>query len=91
MPIPQPLELGTPWAPVGDRIVAYDDFVGEPGELAGRATRSGARVWRRDVGHGRFLLTGDGAVKVEATLQQPCPGRTAYTIPWGYFESAMYW
>jgi hypothetical protein len=82
VPIPSPLDLGEPWNGQGTSEVARDGFDGQPGELADRRTEVGAKVWRKAIGIGEFRLTGDGAAKVQATLKQPCPGRTAYTIPW---------
>lgn len=82
IPIPQPLDLGTPWFHEGTRLVASDDFAGQPSDLAGRTTSVGAKTWRRSVGSGQIQLTGDGIARVRATVQEPCPERTAYTIPW---------
>jgi hypothetical protein len=79
--IPVPLELEAPWAPKGQVIVARDEFGGDPGDLAGRTTSVGSRTWRREVGRGQFMVN-DDAARVRATLKDPCPGRTAYTIPW---------
>jgi hypothetical protein len=77
-----PLDLGESWHPQGTRIVVRDDFESGPGELAGRSTPVGSRTWRRQVGQGEFLLTGSLALAVRGSVQEPCPGRTAYSIPW---------
>jgi len=82
IPIPDTFELGEPWFLEGDQVVVKDDFDGPPADLAGRTTTVGARTWRREIGKGIIQLTGGGAVKVLATVEKPCPGRTAYTIDW---------
>ena len=82
IPIPRPLDLGTPWHVEGSHVVARDDFDGLAGDLAGRPTPTGSKIWSRRVGQGEIWLTGDRAAKVSGTVAAPCPGRTAYTIPW---------
>jgi hypothetical protein len=71
-----------PRFPIGERVVAADDFDGPPGDLAGHATTTGGVAWERLLGIGVIETTGGRAARVRATAQQPCPGRTAYAIPW---------
>ena len=82
IPLPQVFELGEPWFIEGNQVAVEDDFSGPVGDLAGRATMLGAGRWERTIGRGHFELTGDRAAKVIATVTQPCPGRTAYTVDW---------
>jgi hypothetical protein len=82
VPVPRPINLGQPWCVHGSRVALHDDFEGLPGDLADRALSSGSHAWRREIGRGRIEVTGDGAAKVRATVLEPCPGRTAYTLPW---------
>jgi hypothetical protein len=83
LPVPEEIELCSPWTPSRNRIVvAEDDFGGPAGDLAGRATPVGGCVWERAIGSGRVELAGDGCAVVRGSLQQPNPGRTAYLIPW---------
>ena len=58
-----------------------DDFSGNPGELAGRQPKSGEGLWQRTLGTGSMLVENDG-LRVQASLEKPNPGRTAYTLPW---------
>lgn len=81
VPIPEELELPTPWQERGDRVAIDDDFAGAAGSLAGRKTRTGD-VWRLETGQGAFDVSGDGHVRVRASTSHPNPGRTAYTVPW---------
>lgn len=82
VPIPAPLILGQPWAPVGSRVVVRDTFAGPAGPLEGRRTEVGDRTWARVFGPGQFELTGDGAARVAADPKRPCPGRTIYAVDW---------
>jgi hypothetical protein len=82
IPIPTGLNLGEPWFLQGNRIVVKDDFAGPITDLAERTTSFGGRKWRKAIGTGVFELTGNAAAKVLATVEKPCPGRTAYTIDW---------
>jgi hypothetical protein len=79
--LPAVLDCGKPWLRKGERVVVADDFSGKAGSLAGRKTPVGQKVWSRDIGVGTMTVT-DGAVKIEATAQQPNPGRTAYMFDW---------
>jgi hypothetical protein len=82
IPIPEALNLGKPWVMEGNHVAVKDDFEGAPADLAGRVTHLGGRVWDREIGQGIIQLTGAGAAKVVATIERPCPGRTAYTVGW---------
>jgi hypothetical protein len=80
--MPTPLDLGAPWHVEGHQVVVADDFSGPSGDLDNRTTSTGSRAWRREIGQGQIELTGEGTGRVRGTVQEPCPGRTAYTIPW---------
>ncbi|MEZ5276847.1 MAG: hypothetical protein R3F07_10755 [Opitutaceae bacterium] len=82
VPIPDCFDLGKAWIESGNRVVAGDNFDGGSGDLAGRTTPTGGLTWQRPVGTGVFELTGNGKLKVRGSLKEPCPGRTAYTVPW---------
>jgi hypothetical protein len=82
MSIPAAFDLGEPWLEHGQRIVVADDFSGEGADLSGRVCPSGQQQWRKEIGQGIFRLTGTNAAKVVGTVQEPCPGRTAYTVDW---------
>jgi hypothetical protein len=82
IPIPTQLDLGSPWRKFGKQILVADDFVGESRDLAGKHTTVGDKVWRKDIGKGKFALTGDGRVQVIDAKVKPYPGRTFYTVDW---------
>jgi hypothetical protein len=83
IPVPPAFKLGEPWTLPGEgRVVVADQFTGPAGDLAGHKTSLGDRLWRRDIGKGIIALTGHSAAKVQATVEKPCPGRTAYTVDW---------
>lgn len=82
IPIPEAFDLGKPQLLEGNVVAVKDHFDGQPADLAGRTTNVGARTWRKEIGKGFIQLTGGGAAKVLATVEKPCPGRTAYTIEW---------
>jgi hypothetical protein len=86
--MPAPLRHGSPWLRRGEQVVVRDEFTGPAGELAGTATTTGEKIWRKALGPGQFMLTGTGAARVHATTQVPCPGRTAYTVGWDNPEFA---
>ncbi|MCC7363143.1 MAG: hypothetical protein IT303_02130 [Dehalococcoidia bacterium] len=83
--LPADLAIATPAVPRGGRVLLRDDFDGHAGELAGRHTSAGA--WARSLGAG-VVRVADGAASVDATLNRPNPGRTAYTVPWSNPELA---
>lgn len=73
--IPTELELEGPWQRQGDEQPAVtDEFAGPAGPLDGR--------WSATLGQGRFARTGTGAAHVVASVAEPNPGRTAYTMAW---------
>jgi hypothetical protein len=80
--IPASLDLGRPWSAEGTRVLVHDDFRGAAGELSGRVTPVGERAWTRDVGRGRFVLTGENSARVDASVGTPAPGRIVYGVPW---------
>jgi hypothetical protein len=87
------LELELPVIPVpAGPAAVVDHFSGPAGQdLAGRTAGDGTPTWRRTYGRGRLLTTGDGAIRVDATVERPNPGNTAYTIDWdepGYADIA---
>jgi len=82
IPIPGGFDLGKLDLLVGEKIVVEDHFDGQLADLAGRTTNVGARTWRKEIGEDSIQLTGGGAAKILATVDNPCLGRTAYTIEW---------
>ncbi len=75
------LELNTPWWREGTDTVIQDDFKDGQGDLAGKSTSQGDRIWQKTIGKGVFKIQ-SGRVKVDADVKNPNPGRTAYTVPW---------
>ncbi|MEW6681759.1 MAG: hypothetical protein AB1451_02405 [Nitrospirota bacterium] len=82
MPIPKAFDLGNAWFEQGNHVVVECAFEGPPGDLAGRTTKVGARIWKKDIGRGVIQSIGGRGAKVLATVEKPCPDRTAYTIEW---------
>lgn len=82
--IPSALDLGSPWEVKGQEIMISDHFEGDLGELAGRQTPVGGKIWHKQIGTGVIELSGNGAAKVQADAKHPNPGRTAYTLEWDY-------
>jgi hypothetical protein len=80
--LPGCLDMGRPWYRLGERLLARDDFEGPERDLHGKPTGCGTGVWQRSIGSGTFRVTGEGSARIVATAQQPCPGRTAYTLDW---------
>ncbi len=83
--IPPDLNLGPPPAPSvpeGVQVLIRDDFAGPPSDLAGHRTTLGSHTWRKDFGKGTFEITGDGSARVVASIGEPNPGRTFYTVEW---------
>lgn len=81
MPIPLELLAGEPWRPTSGATAVADPLRGECGDMEGRPTPMGGRVWRRLSGRGRLETGPDGAAW-RATVSEPLPGRTIYTIDW---------
>lgn len=82
VPLPPALNLGAPPQLTGSQIIIREDFDGAPRSLQGKTTTFGHHVWERSLGRGSIALTGTGTAKVQASVQHPNPGRTAYTLPW---------
>lgn len=80
--LPAPIAMPAPVYMAGDRLCAADTFDGPPVALDQHVTSSGDKRWRHELGSGILRLTGAGSVAVQASVQQPNPGRTAYTIAW---------
>ena len=74
------LELDSPWWREGTNTVIKDEFQIE-GDLAGLTTSQGDRLWQKTLGKGVFKIQ-SGWAKVDANVENPNPGRTAYTVPW---------
>lgn len=75
------LDLGTPWWREGTKIAIKDDFNSWQGDLTGKTTSLGNKVWQKTLGLGAVTISG-GIAKVKASVEQPNPGRTAYTVAW---------
>lgn len=84
VPLPDALDLGSPWWVEGKELVVRDNFAGSPQDLAGQTTSIGNKVWHRDIGKGIIEISGNNTAKVKADARHPNPGRTAYTIAWDY-------
>ncbi len=82
IPIPPEFKLGHPWQTTGTEILVTDSFTGSPGELSHRPVEVGDGQWQRTLGIGQMQLTGEGALKVDASVAHPNPGRLAYTVAW---------
>ncbi|PZO57305.1 MAG: nucleotide-binding protein [Phormidesmis priestleyi] len=87
IPIPSALKLGVPWQREGSHLLMSDSFQGnlgdlEPRDLDRRKIELGDSDWRKEIGAGRMVVTGEGSVQVQASAQQPNPGRLAYTVAW---------
>ena len=88
IPIPTELKLGLPWQTQSSQTVISDSFPGSPQALAGHRSDIGDLQWEKTIGRGKMSLTGDKTVQVEASAQQPNPGRLAYTLAWAHPELA---
>ncbi len=83
IPIPNQLDLGSPWIAEGKQVLVSDNFVGAKStDLAGKITTVGDCTWRKDIGTGVIELTGNGDAIVRASVQNHNPGRTVYTVAW---------
>ena len=84
--MPEQMRLGEPWCVEGGKIAIADSFSISPQyteqDLDGRRSDVGDQRWRKQLGKGRMLLTGDEAVKVKASPSDPNKGRLAYTVAW---------
>ena len=77
------LDLGIPWWREGTEVVLRDDFKAGQGDLAGKTTSLGDRVWQKTIGTGVFK-TQSGMAKVDASISHPNRDRTAYTVAWSH-------
>jgi hypothetical protein len=87
LPLPNLLDLGSPWWSEGKQIVVQDHFAAEITEstdLAGKITKTGDKIWRKATGAGVIEIIGNNQAKVKGDRNNPNPGRTAYTIDWDY-------
>lgn len=81
LPMPAELDLGAPWTQAGMRILVADKFE-IPGELAGSKTSIGDQVWRKEMGKGVIEGIPEQAARVRASVLDPNPDRTVYTVAW---------
>ena len=89
IPIPPELQMGEPWQAEGSQVLLADSFAGfAEQDIAGRLSEVGELPWRKEMGRGRVLLTGEGAARIEASPANPNPKRLAYTLPWNNPEFA---
>ncbi|MDJ0901381.1 MAG: nucleotide-binding protein [Xenococcus sp. MO_188.B8] len=76
------LDLGSPWWCQGNTILIKDDFQAWQGDLSGKTTLIGDKIWQKTIGKGAIEIRQSGIAQVKANIQNPNPGRTAYTIAW---------
>ena len=86
--LPSILDMGAPWLRKGTQVVVADDFTGTKGDLDGRMTPVGGKRWNRIIGKGMIEVSGMGSACVQASIHEPCPGRTAYCVDWPHPEFA---
>lgn len=86
--LPSALDLGSPWLRKGARVIVGDEFSGPVRDLAGKATSVGNKMWKREIGTGVIEVVGNGSARIQGSVQNPSPGRTAYTIDWDCPEFA---
>ena len=83
IPIPPALQMGEPWRAEGSQVLVSDSFAGAAGQdIAERLSEVGEQLWRKEIGSGRILLTGNRAARIDASAASPNPKRLAYTVPW---------
>ena len=82
IPIPSELLLSPPWQTAGSKTLIADSFSGAAQALSGRVVEVGNAQWQRTLGTGQINLTGEGSLKVAASVEKPNPGRVAYTVDW---------
>ena len=82
IPIPTEIDLDSPWVEMGKEVIVSEEFEGSAQELTAKKTTTGNKIWQKEFGKGVIELTGKGRAKVQASWQNPNPGRTAYTIDW---------
>lgn len=88
VPMPDCIGFAPPWQRLGTKLELADDFEGPGGDLAGRPLALGGMEWEKTVGVGRFEASGAGYGQIVGSTDQPHPGRTFYTVPWGRPEFA---
>ena len=81
--VPSVIELNTLQVREGKKTTILDDFQGKSGLLENSRTKVGEKSWKKILGKGDFILR-DGKCVVEASIENPNPGRTAYTVEWDY-------
>ena len=74
VPVPPGLSVPAPWDKRGEEVLFSDRFEGPAGELG--------EPWVKREGKGRVLLDGAGGARIDASREQPNPGRLIYTRPW---------
>ena len=74
------LNIGSLWWREGEEIIVRDNFSTD-GELTNKTTSVGDRLWQKTIGRGTFQIK-SGIAWVQASVEHPNPGRTAYTISW---------
>ena len=82
IPLPRVLVSRAPWMVEPGTVVYEDPLDGCGGDLEGMTTPLGGGVWRRLLGRGRLLHTGEGGVRWQASVSEPLPGRTIYALDW---------
>ncbi|GAB4544785.1 MAG: hypothetical protein Tsb0014_38830 [Pleurocapsa sp.] len=76
------LDLGIAWWSEGKELLIQDNFQGWQGNLTGKTTSIGNKIWEKTIGKGAIEILQPGIAKVQADVNNPNPGRTAYTVPW---------
>jgi hypothetical protein len=82
VPMPAAIRFDAPWNRLGTRTIIADNFIGPPGDLAGRMPARGEGMWEKTLGVGCIEIDGTSGARVRATAEKPNPGRTLYTVPW---------
>ncbi|MGF1492416.1 MAG: nucleotide-binding protein [Microcoleaceae cyanobacterium] len=84
--LPAQYRIRNPWSldlPKDDTAPAItENFEGPAQELTNKHSTTGGQVWHKLMGTGAICLTGEASAKVQASWQQPHPGRTAYGLDW---------
>ena len=77
LPTPEHADPGLPPVATGDRVVIDEHFT-RPGGLADHDGDG----WVRSLGTGRIVVEEAETARVDASIAQPNPDRTFYTLPW---------
>ncbi|MCG5059413.1 MAG: nucleotide-binding protein [Limnoraphis sp. WC205] len=80
--IPHEIDMGSPWFENGKTRVVVEKFEGSAQDLSGKRTTQGNKSWHKEFGKGAIIITGKNRAKVKASLPNPNPGRTVYTVDW---------